>query len=187
MKKITLSTLAAVAALTAPGAAFAQDAGQAEVTVGANAGYHDLGIGDDLEDIAGPDASDGGAIFGGFIAVDFPVSSNFFVGVEGNANIGTDAIDADYGASGRLGYRAENGTKVYLRGGYQWVDVDAAALAGVDGDLFDEDDLGIDTTVGDYLVGAGVEVPVGQVSIRGNVDTISFETLRLTAGVGFRF
>ncbi len=186
MKKLTLTTLAAVAALTVPSAAFAQDAGQPEVTVGANVGYHDLGI-EGIEDIAGPDASDGGAIFGGFVAVDFPVSQNFFVGVEGNANIGTDAIDADYGASARLGYRAENGTKVYLRGGYQWVDVDAAALAGVDGDLFDEDDLGIDTTVGDYLVGAGVEVPVGQVSIRGNVDTISFDTLRLTAGVGFRF
>ena len=122
-----------------------------------------------------------------YVAVDVPVSSNFFVGVEGNAHFGTDAIDADYGVSGRLGYRAEDGTKVYLRGGYQWVDVDAAELAGVDDDLFDEDDLGIDTTIGDYLVGAGVEVPVGQVSIRGNVDTISFDTVRLTAGVGFRF
>lgn len=186
MKKYIFASAAAAAALAVPGTAFAQDAAQPEVTVGASAGYHDLGI-EGIEDLAGPDASDGGGIFGGFIAVDFPVSSNFFVGVEGNAHIGTDAIDADYGASARAGYRAENGTKVYLRGGYQWVDVDAAALAGVDDDTFDEDDLGIDTTVGDYLVGAGVEVPVGQVSIRGNVDTISFDTIRLTAGVGFRF
>ncbi|MEL6528662.1 MAG: outer membrane beta-barrel protein [Pseudomonadota bacterium] len=187
MNKLTFCSLAAAAAFAVPSAAFAQDAGQPEVTIGASGGYHDLGIGDDLEDIAGPDASDSGAIFGGFVAVDVPVSSTFFVGVEGNAHIGTGAIDADYGASARLGYRAENGTKVYLRGGYQWVDVDAAELAGVDGDLFDEDDLGIDTTVGDYLVGAGVDVPVGQVSIRGNIDTISFDTVRLTAGVGFRF
>ena len=183
MKKITLTSLAAIAAIAAPSAAFAQEA---EVTVGASAGYHDLGV-EGLEDIAGPDASDSGAIFGGYLAVDVPVASNFFVGVEGNAHIGTDAIDADYGVSGRLGLKTENGTKVYLRGGYQWVDVDAAALAGVDDDLFDEDDLGIDTTVGDYLVGAGVEVPVGQISIRGNVDTIAFDSVRLTAGVGFRF
>ena len=186
MTKFAFASLAAAAAVVAPSAAFAQDSAQPEVTVGASAGYHDLGI-EGLEDIAGPDASDGGAIFGGFIAVDFPVSSNFFVGVEGNGHIGTDAIDADYGTSARLGYRAENGTKVYLRGGYQWVDADAAALAGVDDDTFNEDALGIDTTVGDYLVGAGVEVPVGQVSIRGNIDTIAFDTVRLTAGVGFRF
>ncbi|MDJ0641337.1 MAG: hypothetical protein QNJ15_00835 [Erythrobacter sp.] len=186
MKKYVFASATAVAALAIPSAAFAQDEGQAEVTVGASAGYHDLGV-EGLEDIAGPDASDSGAIFGGFVAVDVPISSNFFIGAEGNAHFGTDAIDADYGVSGRLGFRADNGTKVYLRGGYQWVDVDAAALAGVDGDTFDEDDLGIDTTVGDYLVGAGVDVPVGQISIRGNIDTIAFDSVRLTAGVGFRF
>ena len=47
---------------------------------------------------------------------------------------------------------------------------------------------GLDDTVGDYLVGGGVDVPIGSKAMfRVNVDTISFDTLRATAGVGFRF
>lgn len=179
---------AAAAAFAIPQAAFAQD-GEAEVTIGASAGYHDLGVADDVEDITDIEVDDGGVIYGGFIAVDFPVSDNLFAGIEANAHIGTDALDADYGASARFGYRSENGTKVYLRGGYQWVDIDAAGLVNLDEDDFiDEDDLGIDTTVGDILIGAGIDLPLGDAAtLRANVDTITFDTFRATAGIGFRF
>ena len=182
MKKIAYCALAA-AAVAVPQAAFAQDSG-AEVTIGGTAGIHDLGIEEEVFDITGLDVDDSSPIFGGFVAVDFPVADNIFAGVEGNASFGTDALDADYGASVRLGYRADNGTKVYVRGGYQFVELDYAEILDVP-----ETDipLGLDDTFDDYLVGAGVEAPIGNLVLRANVDTISFDTLRATAGVGLRF
>lgn len=186
MKKTILCALAATTAFVAPQAAFAQDAG-AEVTVGAFAGYHDLGVSSEDADVEDFDITDNGGIFGGFIAVDFPVSDNVFVGIEGNGAFGTGAIESEYGASARLGFRTNSGTKFYVRGGYQEVDLDAAGIIGVDESEFDEEDLGIDTSGGDYLVGAGVEVPVGKLSVRVNVDTIAFDTVRATAGLGIRF
>lgn len=186
MKKIALASLAAAAAFAVPTAGYAQDA-KSEVTIGATVGVHDLGVDDDIATIGGFPIEDSGAIFGGFVAVDFPLSSNIFAGIEGNANFGTQAIDADYGASVRLGYRTNSGTKLYLRGGYQEVDIDVNGLLGLDDGTITDDELGISTTVGDYLVGAGVEVPLGKAVLRGNVDTIAFDSLRATAGVGFRF
>lgn len=182
MKKIvSLSIAAAVMAI--PGAAYAQDS-QAEVTIGATAGVHTLGVSDELDDAGFPDANDTSAIFGGFVTVDVPVGSNAFAGIEGNVSLGTAAIDAEYGAAVRVGYRANNGTKVYLRGGYQFVDLDVANILDIDESLVP---AGLDTTVDDYLVGGGLEFPIGNAAIRFDVDTISFDTLRGTAGVGFRF
>lgn len=187
MKKTILCALAATTAFVAPQAAFAQDAG-AEVTVGAIAGYHDLGVDVAEEDLEGFDITDNGGIFGGFIAVDFPVSESIFVGIEGNGAIGTGAIETEYGASARLGFRTSNGTKIYARGGYQEVDIDPTGLLGEDGEDFEDGDFdGIDTTVGDYLVGVGADIPVGGFDLRVNVDTIAFDTVRATAGIGFRF
>lgn len=190
MKKIAFTTLAALGAIALPTAAQAQSA-QPEITIGANVGLHDLGIdlGDfdaDDGDFAGLNIDDSGEIYGGFVAVDFPVGNNLFAGVEGNAAFGTGPIDAEYGVSARLGLRTNGGGKVYARGGYQWVDLDAGRLIGVPN--FDESDFpGLDTTVGDYLVGVGAEFPVGGVVLRANVDTIAFDTLRGTVGVGFKF
>ncbi|RNJ62909.1 MAG: hypothetical protein EDM03_00195 [Porphyrobacter sp. IPPAS B-1204] len=190
MKKIAFTTLAAMGAIALPAAAQAQDA-QPEVTIGASVGLHDLGL--DLGDADFDDGDfddfnidDSGEIYGGFVAVDFPLGSNLFAGVEGNAHFGSGPIDAEYGVSGRLGFRTESGAKVYARGGYQWVDLDAGNLIGVPD--FDESDFpGLDTTAGDYLVGVGTEIPVGGVVLRANLDTIAFDTLRGTVGVGFKF
>ena len=96
---------AAFAGALLPSAAFAQDATPAEVTLGVTAGYHDLGISDEVYDLTGVEVDDGSPIFGGFASVDFPVSDSVFIGAEGNLSIGTDAIDSDYGASARLGHR----------------------------------------------------------------------------------
>lgn len=186
MKKIAFTTLAALGAIALPTAANAQsDAPTSEVTIGATIGLHDLGADADDADFDGFNIDDSGEIYGGFVAVDFPVGQNLFVGLEGNASLGSGPIDAEYGASARFGVRTENGGKFYLRGGYQFVDLDAGNLIGVPD--FDEDEFGLDTTVDDYLVGVGAEFPVGGVVLRANVDTISFDTLRGTVGVGVKF
>lgn len=188
MKKIAFTTLAAMGAIALPTAAQAQDeASKAEVTVGATVGLHDLGVEFDDGDIEGFDIDDSGEIYGGFVAVDVPVGKSLFIGAEGNASFGSGPIDAEYGASARFGVRTQGGSKFYVRGGYQWVDIDAVELVGADEGDFDEGDLGIDTTAGDYLVGVGTEFPVGPVVLRANVDTIAFDTLRGTVGVGFKF
>jgi outer membrane immunogenic protein len=186
MRKIAFTTLAAIGAIALPTAAQAQDdTPKAEVTLGATVGIHDLGVDFDDGDIEGFDIDDSGEIYGGFIAMDFPVGESLFVGAEGNFSFGSGPIDNEYGVSARLGVRTGGGGKVYVRGGYQWVDVDAGNLIG-DPD-FDEDDFGIDTTADDYLVGVGVEFPVSKVVLRANVDTIAFDTLRGTVGVGLKF
>jgi opacity protein-like surface antigen len=184
MKKIAFTTLVAMGAIALPAAAQAQDA-QPEVTIGASVGLHDLAVDVDDADLDGFNIDESGEIYGGFAAIDFPIGGNLFAGVEGNAHFGSGPIDAEYGASARLGFRTDSGAKVYARGGYQWVDVDAGNLIGVPD--FDEGDFNLDTTIGDYLVGVGTEIPVGGVVLRANVDTIAFDTLRGTVGVGFKF
>lgn len=184
MKKIAFTTLVAMGAIALPAAAQAQDA-QPEVTIGASVGLHDLAVDVDDADLDGFNIDESGEIYGGFAAVDFPIGGNLFAGVEGNAHFGSGPIDAEYGASARLGFRTDGGAKIYARGGYQWVDVDAGNLIGVPD--FDEGDFNLDTTIGDYLVGVGTEIPVGGVVLRANVDTIAFDTLRGTVGVGFKF
>lgn len=185
MKKIAFASLAAMGAIALPAAAQAQDSNQPEVTIGASVGLHDLAVDVDDADLDGFDIDESGEIFGGFAAVDFPLGTNLFAGVEGNAHFGSGPIDAEYGVSGRLGFRTDGGSKIYARGGYQWVDIDAGNLIGVP--EFDDADLGISDTVHDYLVGVGTEIPVGGVVLRANVDTIAFDTLRGTVGVGFKF
>ena len=184
MKKIAFTTLVAMGAIALPAAAQAQDA-QPDVTIGASVGLHDLAVDVDDADLDGFNIDESGEIYGGFAAVDFPIGGNLFAGVEGNAHFGSGPIDAEYGASARLGFRTDGGAKIYARGGYQWVDVDAGNLIGVPD--FDEGDFNLDTTIGDYLVGVGTEIPVGGVVLRANVDTIAFDTLRGTVGVGFKF
>jgi opacity protein-like surface antigen len=186
MNKITLTALAAIGAVALPTAAQAQDSSKPEVTIGASVGLHDLAVDIDDADLDGFDIDESGEIYGGFAAVDFPIGGSLFAGVEGNAHFGSGPIDAEYGLSARLGLKTSGGSKIYARGGYQWVDIDAGNL--INDPDFDEDDFpGLDTTAGDYLVGVGVEVPVSSVVLRANVDTIAFDTLRGTVGVGFKF
>lgn len=164
------------AAIAVPSSAQAQDA-KAEPFVGLSAGYHDLGVDDE-----GLDIDDTGAIFGVVAGVDFPVSETFFVGFEGNYHIGTDAIDNEYGVAARLGLRTSENSKIYLRGGYQEVDVDLSRFVT-------PAVVGLDDTDGDYLVGVGGEFGLGgrNAAIRVGVDTISFDSVRATAGVVFSF
>jgi opacity protein-like surface antigen len=192
MKKIAFTTLVALGAIALPSAAQAQSADKPDITIGASVGLHDLGfdLGDldaddgDFDDL---DIDDSSEIYGGFAAVDFPLGESLFAGVEGNFHFGSGAIESEYGVAGRLGVRTEGGSKIYARGGYQWVDLDVENLTGVSEDFLDDNDIDVSDVGGDYLVGVGVEVPVSSVVLRANVDTIAFDTLRGTVGVGVKF
>jgi hypothetical protein len=172
MRKIAFTTLAAMGAMALPAAAQAQsnEDPKVEAYVGATAGIHDLGIG--LPD-------DDGGIYGVVAGVDVPVGKTFFVGAEGNYNIGDGAIDSEYGVAARAGVRVGETGKVYVRGGYQEVDFDLGHF-GIGG---------IDDTDGDYLVGAGVEFGLGDnpIRFRAGIDTIAFDSTRATVGVLYAF
>lgn len=179
MRKIAFTTPAligaALGAIALPAAAQAQSTTQGpEVYVGASAGIHDLGSGFDNDD---------GGIYGVVAGVDFPVGETLFVGAEGNFHFGDGAIDNEYGIAARAGVRVGQNGKVFVRGGYQEVDIDDRNLFGIN------PPAGFDTTDGDYLVGAGVEFGLGDgpVRFRAGIDTIAFDTTRATAGVLFAF
>lgn len=192
MKKFVFTSLAAAGAIALPTAAQAQDTAKPDVTIGASVGLHDLGV--DLGDLDADDGEfndlnidDTAEIYGGFAAVDFPLGESMFAGVEGNLHFGSGPIEAEYGASARLGFRTQGGTKFYARGGYQWVDLDIENLTGVSEQFLDDNNIDVEDVGGDYLVGLGLEVPVSSVVLRANVDTIAFDTLRGTVGVGIKF
>lgn len=176
MKKIALTTLAAMGAITVPVAAQAQSNNDAkpEVYIGASAGIHDLGIG--LPD-------DDGGIYGIIAGVDVPVGDMFFVGAEGNFHIGDGAIDSEYGIAARAGVRVGDNAKLFVRGGYQEVDLDLFTILG------GNPPPGADSTDGDYLVGAGVEFGLSETPIRfrAGIDTIAFDSTRATIGLLYAF
>jgi opacity protein-like surface antigen len=189
MKKIMLIAGAAVLPLALPGAAYAQDtaASGAHPYIGAQVGLHDLGVSSDDLDDDDFDIDDSALIYGVYGGVDFDLGTSAVIGVEGNFNLGNGPIDTEYGVAGRIGFKAgANGSVIFARAGYQWVNVDAAGLVGIDEDLIDEDD--IDDTIGDYVVGVGADIAVGPtMGLRVAVDTISFDTLRPSVGLHFRF
>jgi len=192
MKKFVITSLAAAGAIALPAAAQAQDSAKPEITIGAQVGRHDLGI--DLGDLDADNGEfnqlnidDKATIYGVYAAADLPVGQNLFAGIEGNANLGDGPIEGEYGVSARLGFRTQGGSKIYARGGYQWVDLNVENLTGVSEDFLDANNINVDDVAGDYLVGLGVEVPVSKFVLRANVDTIAFDTLRGTVGVGIKF
>lgn len=173
MKKLWFGSIVLSAAAVAATPAMAQS--EADFYIGGQAGYHDLG-----DNPLGGD--DDGAIVGVYGGVDVPVGERLILGVEGNWNRGSNAIDYEYGIAGKLGVRVGERAQVFARGGYQEVDVDLGNV--VNGPV----PAGLDDTDGDYLVGAGAQYRLNEnLSLRGVVDTIEFDTVRLTAGLAYHF
>jgi opacity protein-like surface antigen len=188
MKKIALIASAAILPLAVPSVAQAQDMAAARPYVGVQVGLHDLGIDEEEFDGDGFDIDDSALIYGVYGGVDFDLGSSAVIGAEGNFSMGRGPIDSEYGVAGRVGFRSESGTVIFARAGYQWVNVDAGGLLGLDEDIIDDDDIDVDDTIGDYIVGVGADIAVGQnAGLRIAVDTISFDTLRPTVGVHFKF
>ncbi|MEE4200160.1 outer membrane beta-barrel protein [Erythrobacter sp.] len=171
----TIMTLVGMGALALPGAVFAQnDAIEAEPFVGASIGIHDLGS--DLDD-------DDGGVYGAVAGVDVPLGPTLFVGGEANFHFGDGIIDEEYGVAARLGARVGRNSKLYLRAGYQEIELDASAFAPITvPDTFDLSD-------GDFLLGAGVDFGVGDgpIRLRAAIDTVSFDTTRATTGIILAF
>ncbi|HEX8241033.1 MAG TPA: outer membrane beta-barrel protein [Allosphingosinicella sp.] len=189
MKKIALLVSAVALPLAVPSVAYAQDAeSSAHPYVGVGVGMHDLGVSDSEIDTAGFDLDDNAITYGVYGGVDFDLGKSAVIGVEGNFNLGNGPIDSEYGLAGRIGFRAKGGTVIFARAGYQWINIDGAGLIGVDEDLIDDDDLDVSDTIGDYLVGVGADIAVGEkMGIRVAVDTVSFDTLRPSVGLHLRF
>lgn len=179
MKKLTItSTIAAATLFATP--VFAQEESDATVYIGANIGIHDLGATNDL----GVDIDDNGFIYGGYIGVDVPVGDTLIIGAEGNFNLGTSAIDSDYGVTAKLGVQFGNGGQLFLRGGYQEINLDISNFSN--GLLTDADFP--DDTEGDYLLGVGGQIKVSErVRLRAVLDTIAFDSTRATVGLQFNF
>jgi opacity protein-like surface antigen len=189
MKKIGLMVSAAALAFGIPSMAHAQEAARtAHPYIGVQVGLHDLGVDEEGLDTDDFDFDDSALIYGVYGGVDFNLGRSMVIGVEGNFNLGNGPIDSEYGVAARLGVRAGNGTVIFARAGYQWVDIDAEGLLGIDEDLIDDDDLEAGDTVDDYLVGVGADIAVGpSMGLRVAIDAISFDSIRPTIGAHIRF
>lgn len=189
MKKIALFVGAALLPFMVPTVAHAQDTtSSAHPYIGVGLAHHNLGVDEDEIDTAGFELDDSAFTYGVYGGVDFDIGKSAVIGAEANFNLGSGPIDSEYGIAGRIGYRAKGGTLVFARAGYQWIDIDGAGLLNVDENLIDDDDLDISDTIGDFLVGIGADIAVGErMGVRVAVDTVSFDTLRPSVGLHLRF
>ena len=190
MKKFALLVSAVALPFAVPSVAFAQESEStgARPYVGVQGALHDLNVDESEIDTGGFDLDDNALTYGVYGGVDFDLGKSAIIGVEGNFNMGNGPIDTEYGVAGRIGFRAKGGTVVFARAGYQWINVDGAGLIGVDESLIDDDDLDVSDTIGDYLVGVGADIAIGEkMGLRVAVDTVSFDTLRPSVGLHLRF
>jgi hypothetical protein len=193
MHKIAFTALTALGAIALPSAAQAQS-NKVDAFIGATVGIHDFEFGGSESSPSPPSGSgeggspgygsisgdDNGGIYGVVAGVDIPVGETFFIGAEGNVNIGDGPIDSEYGIAARAGVRVGKTGKVFVRGGYQEVNFDLGESGP---------SSSIDDTDGDYLLGAGVEFGLGDspIRLRAAIDTIAFDTTRATVGLLYTF
>ena len=115
-----------------------------------------------------------GALVQGIVGVNVPLGP-VFVGAEGNVAKGVDgAIDWEYGAAGRFGFRAGDSGLIYGKVGYQWVNFDRFGKNSPD---YDAITYGAGFEVGPKSIGlkgitgnAGFRIR-GEVSTFGNADS----------------
>ncbi len=134
-----------------------------------------------------------GAMFGGYLGYNVPLGDTVVLGVEGSVNFGTDQIDNDYTVAGHLGLAFGENSMAFVRGGYQWVDLDVADLTQeLLGRPLTPAELNAanaqNDTADGVLIGAGVQFGLGgNAHLRATIDTIEFDTYRVGAGLGINF
>ncbi|MDG2533260.1 outer membrane beta-barrel protein [Sphingomonas sp. HITSZ_GF] len=170
MRKLVFLALAASSAFAAP--AFAQDNSAGGAHVGVVGGLDILRPGSTEDsDLSGDDQSTEGFLYGVEAGYDIPIGSRAFVGIEGEATLGTgkvrydtpDPNDFGYGQvktgrdlyiGGRVGFMASPSTKIYAKAGYTNAQL---KLLASDGTTELEDRYNLDG----WRVGAGVEKAIG--------------------------
>ena len=189
--------LAAVAAAALPTVAFAQDTDTATTTeatapdgtpafgiepyFGIMGGYERF---DDEANRAGVPvvARDlDGSVVQGVLGFNVPLGP-VFVGAEGNVVKGVKgAIDWEYGAAGRFGFRAGDSGLIYGKVGYQWVNFDRF---GNDSRDFHDMTYGVGVEVGPKDIGLGGLTGNSGVRLRLEANTFGdFHSFRPMAGL----
>lgn len=161
MQKLLFS--AATAALFAGGAAVAQDASQYN-------GWYVVGeVG--YENIDPGGVSEGSFIYGGSVGYNFRLSETIFIGLEADVRgSSSDLVDVGYGATLNVGFLVDDKTALFARSGYREVDF----TGGFSG--------------GDYTFGVGAQFGfTNNLSIRGIVDTIGFDSVEVRGGIVLDF
>lgn len=127
-----------------------------------------------------------GSLVQGVLGVNVPLGP-LFVGAEGMAAKGVRGeIDWEYGASGRIGFRAGDSGLLYAKAGYQWTNFDH--FQGVGGNLkrdYKAPTYGIGVEAGPKDVGLGGLTGRAGVRLRLEVSTFGndFGSLRPMGGV----
>lgn len=129
-----------------------------------------VGVGVTLDNVQGSGALEGFGASGvggtGFVGYDVPLGAKAFVGIEANADLNSadaQGVQADWGwgVGGRIGYKLNGSTALYVRGGYARDRVSAAGYhAWGDGARYG---LGLQTAL------------TSRVSLRAEVGQFNYE------------
>jgi len=183
MKYFPLVALALAAGISAP--AFAQDGETApksfEPYVGVLGGIHDF----DNEQYNGSTPSGfNGRIVEGVAGVNYNLGSKFIIGAEGSVAKGISGdIDWEYGAAGRIGFRAGKDSMFFAKAGYQWTNFDALGnnSRDYDGTIYG---VGAELSLADM----GSSADRSNIRFRAQVDTRGdFHSFRPMAGIVAKF
>jgi outer membrane immunogenic protein len=120
-----------------------------------------------------------GALVEGVGGINIPLGP-LFVGAEGSIAKGFNSLDYEYGAFGRIGFRAGDSGMIYGKGGREWVHTDNK---GHDDDW----EWGMGVEVGPKTIGLGGLTGNSGVRLRFEATTYNLHSIRPTGGVVFHF
>ena len=115
-----------------------------------------------------------------FVGVDIPLGP-FVVGVEGQGSRGFQDIKWEYGAMGRVGFRAGDSGLIFARAGYRWIE-------GKRGFGDDKNEVyGVGVEIGPKNIGLGGLTGNSGVRLRLAADTYDLQSIRPSAALVFHF
>lgn len=188
MIRFVIAAALGAAALSAP--ALAQDAATPTAPDGTRAfGIEPyFGVGGAYQDF---DSKRNGGIFNqqgsarapavdAFVGVDIPLGP-LVVGVEGQGSRGFQDIKWEYGAMGRIGFRAGDSGLIFARAGYRWIE-------GKRGFGDDKNEIyGVGVEIGPKDIGLGGVTGNSGVRLRLAADTYDLRSIRPSAALVFHF